>query len=323
MSKETSIVEIDLSKVHTDRRPNIRITEERDDLRQLESSRRKHGDVAPPVVIACGDDTYDVIAGFGRLASIKLQPNVKSAKFVLSTTDDPEALMVAENVARKDLAWYEIALGIRNVIRKTPDASGREIAAKCGMRESSVSKYRAIIFSDTYGEELEASDALAEIPGPDESLLDAVIALVKGGPGNVVPSLGEIYRFATCDWAQWREIVKAEPPTFGEWCASGNLAFDYFATDNWVKEEESDDGGEAGSDSGSDGGEVGGTGVQSVGQKAQSRKVMEQYLAKMRKVPASKKSDELKLAIKLLAWACGEAKTLPKLEGFTLDEEKE
>ena len=118
-------------------------------LRELAASISQHGILQPLSVRRLGG-VYELIAGERRLRAAKLA-HLTEVPCILIHVDDEESslLSLIENLQRRDLDFFEVALGYQRLIR-VYGLTQEQTAARVGKSQSSVAnKLRLLRFDDS------------------------------------------------------------------------------------------------------------------------------------------------------------------------------
>ena len=118
-------------------------------LRELAASISQHGILQPLSVRRLGG-VYELIAGERRLRAAKLA-HLTEVPCILIHVDDEESslLSLIENLQRRDLDFFEVALGYQRLIR-VYGLTQEQTAARVGKSQSSIAnKLRLLRFDDS------------------------------------------------------------------------------------------------------------------------------------------------------------------------------
>lgn len=116
-------------------------------LAELAMSIRQHG-ILQPLTVRSVDAKYELIAGERRLRAAKLAGLNKVPCIILEATEEQSAaLALIENLQRKDLDFFETALGYRRLI-ESYGLTQAETAARLGISQSAIAnKLRLLKFT--------------------------------------------------------------------------------------------------------------------------------------------------------------------------------
>ena len=104
-----------------------------DSIAQLAESIRRHGQLSPLVVRACGEGRYELIAGQRRLLALKRLGRSHADALVIDAGDCESALIaLVENLHREDLHFFDLAEALRRVLDRYP-ITQEQLAAALSM----------------------------------------------------------------------------------------------------------------------------------------------------------------------------------------------
>ena len=119
------------------------------ELSLLADSIKKNGLIEPITVRKTDGGKYEILSGERRLRASVLN-GVKNIKALCIEADDRAASLIslAENIHRKDLHFFEISAGIKNVLDNT-DITREELSARLNLSQSAISnKLRLLNLED-------------------------------------------------------------------------------------------------------------------------------------------------------------------------------
>lgn len=120
--------------------------EDIDDIRALAENINQIGLISPISVKLLPDGSYIVVAGNRRLSALRMLGWKTVPAFVIDDEENAVKVMVAENIARKDLAPVEICTIIRTLVDEY-SLSLREIATTLGRSLSYVNTYYSLAYA--------------------------------------------------------------------------------------------------------------------------------------------------------------------------------
>ena len=146
-----------INKVHSSSN-SLRLNVDEEYITELAQSMESNGQLQPILVRSLQSGDYEIVAGEQRYLATK-RAGLTTIPCIIKNMSDREAFEASliENVQRKDLTDYELALSLKRFLEKFPDnyPTHQSLAAKLGKSRSWITKHLRMLALDFPQEILE------------------------------------------------------------------------------------------------------------------------------------------------------------------------